>query len=480
MESQSRAYTLWLRLFWCCMFSALFFILITEEVLLGTVVLVIGTAYACYRFELPKFPFVLFILSLALKLAVVFTVHTPLMSDFKEQFEAAKQLLVGDTSFQQDAYYQTWAGQTGLVIFEAFLLRIWNSIVVIKLVNALAAALLNVLVYALAKEFTQKKAAQCVSLFYMVFVFHATYVSVLSNQPTSTAIVFLGFYLLIAKKFESWNVAAKYALVGLLFAIANALRPDGVMVIVTFAAYIVFGIFQNSGWKGMLHYGQRAAALIGMYVLVSWSLSQLVIAAGVNAAGLSTNGYTMKFVYGLNHATSGQNSRKDFEEIERLVKEKGIRSEEAQRMLIQQRLQVSPFKMAELMKEKTRIFWWERAIGWSLGHIRQSASKLYSWLLDLDKAMFTCILGLAALGMARRCRQKNNGDNGKWLLLPFYVFATFAVYLLIEVQPRYAYAAQVALFILAAAGVEAFAAFYGTLKTTLIRSKYPLETAARK
>ena len=48
-------------------------------------------------------------------------------------------------------------------------------------------------------------------------------------------------------------------------------------------------------------------------------------------------------------------------------------------------------------------------------------------------------------------------------MLPFVIFATSCVYLLIEVQPRYAYAGQIAVFILMAGGAQVLGSLWETV-----------------
>ena len=45
-------------------------------------------------------------------------------------------------------------------------------------------------------------------------------------------------------------------------------------------------------------------------------------------------------------------------------------------------------------------------------------------------------------------------ERDEALLIPFIVIASFSVYLLIEVQPRYLYLVQIAAFVMAAGGVD--------------------------
>ena len=65
---------------------------------------------------------------------------------------------------------------------------------------------------------------------------------------------------------------------------------------------------------------------------------------------------------------------------------------------------------------------------------------------------------LGALALFRRPR-----EDFKLYLLPFIFFATCCVYLVMEVQPRYAYVGQIALFVMMAGGLQEICSFWKTL-----------------
>ncbi len=110
-------------------------------------------------------------------------------------------------------------------------------------------------------------------------------------------------------------------------------------------------------------------------------------------------------------------------------------------------------------------------MGWALSGIHENTPKLYDYLDSLDEAMFTCALFLAVLGAASLFRHKEK--DFKLYLLPFIIFSAFAVYLVLEVQPRYAYTVQIAVFILAAGGVETFLRWGNALLTAARPHLFP-------
>ena len=101
---------------------------------------------------------------------------------------------------------------------------------------------------------------------------------------------------------------------------------------------------------------------------------------------------------------------------------------------------MSPAALVELAACKMKSLWWDRGLSWSMGGLKQQTPTLFALLEELDRAMFTCALFLAALGAIALFRRPK--EDFKLYLLPFVMFATSCVYLLIEVQPRYAYAGR--------------------------------------
>ena len=69
-----------------------------------------------YRHPVKKFAFWLFVCSFLLQLAVLMTVHTPVISDFAEQLQAARKLREGAMPYQISTYFRIWPYQTGFVL----------------------------------------------------------------------------------------------------------------------------------------------------------------------------------------------------------------------------------------------------------------------------------------------------------------------------------------------------------------------------
>ena len=86
------------------------------------------------------------------------------------------------------------------------------------------------LVYLIARDYFEERAARLVSLAYAFFLFPATLVTVLCNNIPSAFFLYLCLYLVMGKGFKRCHRVLIYALAGASLAVANALRPDAPLV----------------------------------------------------------------------------------------------------------------------------------------------------------------------------------------------------------------------------------------------------------
>lgn len=445
-----------LRLFFAVCFSVAVLAVITVYYpLLGTILFLAGLLFLVSKSEglsARWFSLCLFGVSLLIHLAAVAFITTPIVSDFATQYEASRQFAQGDFSFQESSYFQRWGYQTGLVIWQGLLLKIWDSPTFLRLVNCLVSAGTNVLLYLIARDYFAERAARLASLAYAFFLYPATLVTVLCNNIPSAFFLFLCLYLVMGKRFEQYPRLAVYAGAGASLALANALRPDAPLVLVPLLAYFIFRFLSKASWKNFLAYLQRFLALFLTFLVLSTALSALVRVTGVNAAGLDNHDPLWGVVVGTNPKWQGVYHDENGDAIAAKMEE-GLDRTQAELAVIQDHVSTSPIALVELAVSKLRTLWWDRALGWSMSSVGENYPTLYQLLQDLDRAMFTCALVLAAWGAVSLFRRPK-GDF-KAYLIPFVIFAACCVYLVMEVQPRYAYVGQIALFILMAGGVEA-------------------------
>ena len=208
---------------------------------------------------------------------------------------------------------------------------------------------------------------------------------------------------------------------------------------------------------------------LGILVVTYFCLTQLIsgvfVWTGLSPNGLTNNAPHWKFVLGFNHSTSGRYTDAD-----------GIylRDSEVAWQVVLQRICVPFSQLLDLFKEKIRIFWDGSDFGWTFSFCASTGITIFGYsintakmvpvMTEMSRHLATILYFLVVLGSIWYIRQKHY--NNKILLLLNQVFVTFGVYLLIEVQARYAYHVQTCVLILSALGIQAISNFLGKrLKT---------------
>ena len=135
MGSQTKVFSGLRWLFMLCFGVAVWCVITVYAPLIGALLFLTGLLIVVSRTNVSRggqaagwnFSVFLFALSLLIHGAAVALLTTPIESDFALQYEASQQFARGDYSFQETAYFQRWGYQTGLVIWQGTLLKLWNT-----------------------------------------------------------------------------------------------------------------------------------------------------------------------------------------------------------------------------------------------------------------------------------------------------------------------------------------------------------------
>lgn len=413
----------------------------------------IFAAVIFFRKKIPHFSILLFLFALAVRLMVCwFYNNTVPVSDFKTMFEAAQQTIHGDFTYSQNSYFSTWAYQTGLVLFEALFLKLHNSILTLKIVNCFLGAGIAVLVYKISLTLWEDECvAQIVSLMYAVFAFHAVHVTVLTNSHASAFFSFLGVYFLLKgcnlaklrRGGVKWNILAGICIAG-----GNIIRPEGITflvpVVVLYISKMFIGCNKASVFQCIKHAG---ALLIAYFVVVNFAAVSIK-STGINPNGLSNQDTLWKFVLGTNYESGGCWNDSDSNLVTERQKEYGGDRNRAEWSIIKERIE-SQRQLVDLALKKLETFWWSPSgIYWTVG---DTWPKMYETIQTIQVSEFWIVFCFSVLAMFSI--KKRAGVKEEILLFPFIIFVNFLVYLLIEVQARYAYLNQISVFVLGSGGM---------------------------
>ena len=154
--------------------------------LLGPALALAGLAALCRgarESAAGRFALALFLSTLVLKGACAALVDTRPVSDFAVMYDAAVGLAREGRALTGQPYFQMWPYQSGPVVYLAALMKLFGeSLLWLKLVNALWAALTSVLVYALARRFASEGGARAAAVVYTLYPGTWLLVPVLTNQ----------------------------------------------------------------------------------------------------------------------------------------------------------------------------------------------------------------------------------------------------------------------------------------------------------
>lgn len=404
---------------------------------------------------IPHFTIILFSGTLIFFLFIICTLHPPLTSDFELLYQAAQNILEHDDAYMTGAYFILWAYQTPFVLWEVFWLSLWNNPILLELVNAVLTSGIICLLYRLSRQWVSEIAAQTASLLLAVFPFFSTYHVILSNQIPSAFFLTLAIWLLGCTDCQRLGFF-RFPLAGLTLQIGNLLRSEGIIILVAILAWAVFHLLRHP--KELRQFGAGMITLLVIYFGVHAGASVAVRAFGYNPYGLENGSPLWKIVTGLSIEKKGAYSSNDWSKIAVTLNEKQEATpatEEVEKEIIQERLsemKENPFLLFQLLRNKIKLLWITDSLYWAFQDFANYHPFSYTFIRQFDRGVFLIALSLFFYGWFGKKEWERRTQSAK---LPYFVFfAAFCAFLIVEVQPRYAYLPQLYFFTGTAFGIE--------------------------
>ncbi len=398
---------------------------------------------------------ILFLLRFVLAMAVILVIGAQPVQDFNTMYTAAQELAQGGRGYLDNIYFFNWAYQTGFVLYESLILRLFGpGQLALQVMNALWLGGIGALVYGIALHLMPRRTAAAISLLYAVYPAPYFLAAVLTNQHIAAFFFYLAIYLLVRREKLTLPMAA---LVGALIALGNVMRPIGIILVLAILCWRLVRLLMGTE-------KHRGRALIGLLlVAVSYQAifslcSGAVAWSGLNPAGLTNNQPMWKFVLGFNQESNGTWNREDYETYLSLPTQQ---ADQAMQEVVKERLGAGPVALAKLAVRKSAVMWGEdEYMFWGFGHL-DGQRKIGPLTVDQytqvlargDKGVYLASFALALLGAAVLLRRGTKG--GPALLLAFLLCGYYAVHLIVEVQSRYRYFLMPAVFLLAGVGLTA-------------------------
>ena len=409
---------------------------------------VAGSYWVFRRFpRIPLFTLWLFLGTVAVNLVWVLWLDPRPASDFSLMHSAAQSLLRGDLSFNAIPYFILWSYQLPFVALEALLLWFWNDPMCIQIFNCLCAAGSVCLLYRMLRGQVSGAAAKTTAVCLMMFPTIGAMSSLLTNQCAGAFFLILGVWLVCSDDGKKLGFA-RYPLAGLAIQMGNLLRPEGVIVLVALLAYGVFFVLRHP--DTVKRAALAAAALAAVYLLTGAAANQAVIRTGLSPHGVGNQLPQWKFVCGTSFETNGGYAAKDYELLADTLDEHSLpteRTDAVVREILSERLSHPLTDWTDLLRNKLDRFWNKPGTGWAFVDIVERSpdfqKSIRPVIEEFDRTLFWLAAMLSLAGVLLKKKEPRQ-------FVPYFVFfAAFAAFLLIEVQPRYAYLPD---FFLIAAG----------------------------
>lgn len=388
------------------------------------------------KIKIKRFSIFLIIFSLIIKVIGIIVLKVAINVDYQVMYDASLQALNGNFDFAREIYFTNYGYQLGHVFYQALALKIVNNIVFLKILNCVYSTVITWLIYKILQKFTKENVARITSLLYCISLYPIYLNSVLGNQQLSLMLFLIGIYVLLTKK----NTIVNLAIVGVLFALGNLERPEGIIYIATL---IIYNILTLKSIKLII---KNTICVLVPYLILTQLFSFILIKSNINEIGFGSSDPYWKFLVGFNYEYNGKNNLEDYEYTNNINTEK--------QEIINRISDVK--KIPNLFYQKTKILWLYDDLDttFTATTTTQFAQGIVKIVVNYISAINMFILALAFIGIIKN---KNMNSINFFFIINILIY--FVVYLLIEVSARYYFNPQIAVIMLSALGIDRISEF---------------------
>ena len=388
------------------------------------------------KIKIKNYLIFIFSLSLIIRIITIILLKVPVLDDYKTMLDAALSINNNDLSFLNDFYFKTFSYQLGFTIYESILLNIINSITFLQVINSIITSLIVVMIYLIGKTISNEKSARVVSLLYLLYPYPLYLNNVLTNQHLSILLVLISIYLILTKKELKY-----YILSGLLLGLANIIRPDGIIIIISLIIYLLTFI-KKKDFKLKL---KQISIIVITYLIIISSVSTIVnIKYNYN---LKNNSPLWKFYVGLNIKNNGM-----YNEYDQNIFFKSNNQKE----LLMRRIKTD-YKKYPILFVKKEVIEWSRTNFYIESNMSKFTYKIFE-ILNLTIVLLVLLMFI--LELYKSINKKNDKDQ----LLKIILLIYFISYLFIEVSPRYSYNLHIIIFIIISNSISIIEEYINKIK----------------
>ena len=377
----------------------------------------------------------LFCIAFLIRIISIFLLKVEIADDFETMYKASLSLLKGNLDFMNGFYFRTYPFQLGLTLYQAILLKIWNNVISLKIMNSLYTSLIVVLLYKISRKIVKEEYARMISLGYIFFLYPIYLNSVLTNQHIPALITLYGIYRIITKE---ENIKTSIV-VALLLGIANFFRTESIIIILGIICYNIAYISKDTIKKRL----KNVLVLLITYFLCTTITSQLIMLSPLNTQvenkeSLEKNVTIWKFYCGLSTKYNGIYNVEDQDVY--------FNSKDEKQLLIE-RINKDKWNFPILFLKKEVILWTQTNYDLRINNL---TGKGYQLLLDYNQGFLNLVMILFVISLI----PKKKEEKKEIIFIKILIALYFGIYLLIEISPRYAYNLHMLVFLLLGLGIE--------------------------
>ena len=386
--------------------------------------LLVGIYFLMKKENIKHFSLFLFVISFVIRLISIIYLKIEIVDDFKTMLDASRSLLHNDLSFTNEFYFMAFPYQLGHVLYQAFLLKIINSVFFLKVVNSLITSFIVVFIYLITKEMVQEKTARLISIMYLLYFYPLYLNSVLTNQHLPALLILISVYLLFKK-----SSMKDMILIAILLGIANFFRTESIIFVVGIALYKLLDITRENKKEVLT---STVILILGYFVFTNF-LSLLVYVSPINKK--LTNSYPeWKFYCGLSSKYNGIYNEED---------QQIFFASENKKELLVDRIKEEKFKLPILFLKKEVILWTQT------NYDLRISNNLNPIFLLFNQGYLNLLILLFVIALV-----PSKEIDRRVLLIKILLGLYYGIYLFIEISPRYAYILHILIFLLLGIGLE--------------------------
>ena len=370
-----------------------------------------------------KFLLFLFLLSLLLRIFMVFMIDIPVSSDYKMMYDASLELISHTESYKSSLPVLTFGYQLGYVFYQSILLSIVNSVLFLKIINCVISSFTIVFIYLISKELSNKKAASIISIIYSIFLFPLLFPSLLSNQILSMLLVLIAIYLWIRQKRIT---VFRSIVIGILLVIAEVLQRDIFIIVIGFVFYLVFLIINNKE-KKMLFLSMMC--IVSTFIILLVTTSYVFKVTGISPNGLANKNPAWRVLEGVHVSSNGRIQEDDF---------KYLGSVEKTKKELNRRIREDYLDFPKLFLNKIKTIWFSSDIGRFFNDNKEEEEIQFYIMINQFFVYFFFIMSLLSVITIFKKIYKS-----PQIFISFILVSYFIYYLIVEVTPEYAYSLQI-------------------------------------